>query len=107
MLAAERPACERGGSGQAVHGWNGAAPQEACAACDLAWGAAGADRFAPDRKCRVSGASRPALRAIDLGIGARVGCGNVKTVTRGSGMLRSGHFKGAWRWEAADEGGSF
>lgn len=56
---------------------------------DLAMGAAGADRFAPDRKCRVSAASRPALQPIDPASGARVGCGASKNMTRGAGMLGS------------------
>lgn len=59
------------GSGQAMRierQWVGRVP-------GLTMGAAAANRFAPDRKCHVSAASPPALQPIDLGIGARVGCG--------------------------------
>lgn len=56
----------------------------------LVMGAAGADRFAPDRKCRVRAASRPALQPIDPASGAQVGCGALNGVTRGAGMLGSG-----------------
>lgn len=56
---------------------------------DLVMGAAGADRFAPGRKYRVSEASRPALQPIDPASGARVGCGGSKNMTRGAGMLGS------------------
>lgn len=71
------------GSGQAMRlerQWFGRVP-------GLTMGAAAANRFAPDRKCRVSAASPPALQPIDLGIAARVGCGASKNMTRGRGML--------------------
>lgn len=55
-----------------------------------AWGTFGARWFALRAVGVVSAATPPALQPIDLGIGARVGCGALKNMTRGGDMLGSG-----------------
>lgn len=57
-------------------------------------GAVGADWAAPAWKCLGREALRPALRPIDLVSGARVGCVNLKNVTRERGMLTRKEIQG-------------
>lgn len=71
-----------GGVAGVARGWMGAVGDAAC-------GAAGVERVVQGAGCVVSEALGLAPRWIDLGVGARVGCGASNGLTQGVGMLGS------------------